>query len=158
MRERNKGCLSFDPLTLASSDYAKDKLSRRAREFSKITSIPPKFVPNTIELMASTGEKHTLGQETSYHLAIAAGIIGIVGPGIGSRIRTIIPTRIRARIRAIIALGIRARIRARVSPPAIAPGLPVSVVPDAVTALLPPLRLSRGSGDRQAPSNESHSY
>ena len=56
MRGRNKEGPSFDPLTLASSDYAKDKLSRREREFSKLTSIPPKFVPNTIELMASTGE------------------------------------------------------------------------------------------------------
>src|SRR5262245_41475822 len=103
-------------------------------------------------------DTHTVGRETSYRLAIAAGIIGIVGPGIGSRIRTILPTRIRARIRAIIALGIRARIRARVSPPALAPGLPVSVVPDAVTLPLPPLLISRRSGDRQAPSNESHSY
>jgi hypothetical protein len=48
MRERNKGCPPFAPLTLA--------LSRREREFSKLTSIPPKFVPNTIELMASTGK------------------------------------------------------------------------------------------------------
>ena len=56
MRGRNKECPSFDPLTLASSDYAKDKLSRRERECSKLTSIPPKFAPNTIELMTSTGE------------------------------------------------------------------------------------------------------
>ena len=53
---KKEGSSLFHPLTLASSDYAKDKLSRREREFSKLTSIPPKFVPNTIELMASTGE------------------------------------------------------------------------------------------------------
>jgi hypothetical protein len=47
MRGRNKECPSFDPLTLA--------LSRREREFSKLTSIPPKFVPNTIDGLAQEG-------------------------------------------------------------------------------------------------------
>jgi hypothetical protein len=57
MRGRNKEYPSFDPLTLTSSDYAKDKLSRREREFSKLTSIPPKFVPNTIALLLSRGNR-----------------------------------------------------------------------------------------------------
>jgi hypothetical protein len=38
------------------------------------------------------------------------------------------------------------------------PGLPVTLVPDAVTAPPPPLCLSRGSGDCEAPPDQSPSY
>ena len=45
----------FDSLTLASSDYAKDKLSRWEREFRTTFCALSKFVPNSIGFRTTKG-------------------------------------------------------------------------------------------------------
>jgi hypothetical protein len=59
-QDEGKRCLLLNPLTLASSDYAKDKLSRQEREFGTTLFLTSNFVPNTVTLGGAWRQKETV--------------------------------------------------------------------------------------------------